>query len=149
MGTCIYFCFILYISHQTRQPQTELWDISYQHEHNENRCEIYQKLSEHSLYLDISHLNTNKQCSAHRRRNGSDTEIEDQHDTKVDGVHAKCSTHWKENRGKDQAGRCHIHKSTYDQQDHIDQQEDDDLIAADGQQTVGYGCGNIGKCHNP
>src|SRR5699024_2602508 len=116
--------------------QTELGDISYQHEHDKDSQEIPEKLAEYGLNLHLSYLNTYKQSSSHRRCNGSDAKIEDHHNNKVDGVHSQGCAYRQENRCKDQAGRCHVHKSTYDQQDDIDNKQDHKFIVADSQQAL-------------
>ena len=43
-----------------------------------------------------------------------------QHGTEMDCCHSKCSTYRQEDRCEDQAGRCHIHKCSYDQQHNME-----------------------------
>ena len=121
----------LYVSHKSRQPQTEDRHIGHDHQYNENRQEIPQQLSEYRFYLNLSYLNTNEQGGSYRRCDGSDTQVEDHHDTEMDGIHTQSCTHRKEDRGENQAGRRHIHKGTYDQQDNIDDKQDHIFVIAD------------------
>ena len=110
----LFYTYLLYISHKSGQPQTQLRNVGYQHQHDKDSQEIPQKLPEYSFNLHLSYLNAYKQGSSHRRGDGSDTQVENHHDTEMDSIHTKSRTHRKENRCKNKAGRSHIHKGTND-----------------------------------
>ena len=75
----------------------------------------------------------------------------------MDRVHSQCLTDGQEDRGKDQACRCHIHKSTYDQQQDVDNEQDHVTAYKDnrrnreyllcGKRTIGKYSGGYGKVY--
>lgn len=99
---------ILYVSHQTREPQRKLRNIGHEHQYGKNSCKIDQELLHNSLNLYSAHFYTYKQSSSNRRGNRSDTQVEDHHNSKMYGIHSQCLAYRQENRCKDQAGRRHI-----------------------------------------
>ena len=60
----------------------------------------------------------------------------------MNGVHSQCLTDRQKDRGKDQARRCHVHKSTYDQQQDIDNKQDHVTVIADTKHSSTY-CSGI------
>ena len=67
----------------------------------------------------------------------------------MNGVHSQCLTDRQKDRGKDQACRCHIHKSTYDQQQDIDNKQDHVTVIADTKHSSTYCSWDTCKCHDP
>ena len=67
----------------------------------------------------------------------------------MNGVHSQCLTDRQKDRGKDQARRCHVHKSTYDQQQDIDNKQDHIAVIADTKHSSTYCSWDTCKCHDP
>lgn len=90
-GQSILACYriLFYITHQTGQSQADLRHIGDQHQHSKNRGKIGDQLFEHRFDLDAADLNADKQRGADRRGDGADAQVENQHDAKMDGVHAQ------------------------------------------------------------
>jgi len=106
-------------------------------------------LLEYFLDRDSADLHANKERRAHWRGDRSNTQVEDDHDSKMDDIHTKSQTHRKEDRRKDQDSRCHIHECADDQQDHVDQKQDDVFIIRNSKECIRYKLWNACERHDP
>ena len=141
--------FYLYVSQQARQPHRQRGNVGYQHQHHKDRCKISQQRLYYLLNLGLSYLYSYKQGGSHWRRDSSDTQIEDHHNTEMNGVHPQCLADGQKNRGEDQTGRRHIHKGSHNQEKDIDDEKDHIPVVADSQHCLRYGRWDSRKCHYP
>ena len=139
----------LYISQKSRKPHGQGRNIRYHQKNNKNRCKICQQRPDYLLDLRLSHLYADKQGRSHRRSDGSNTQVKDNHDTKVNGIHSQRLTNRKENRCKNQTGRSHVHKGSHNQQKNVNNEENHISIVADSQHCLRHRSRNTCKCHYP
>ena len=99
--------FILHIPQQPRQPQRQRRNVGHQHQYNKDGSKVVNQRPDHLLDLGFSYLYTYEKGGSHRRRDGTDTQVKDHHDTEMNGVHPQCLADGQEDGGEDQAGRCH------------------------------------------
>ena len=97
----------------------------------------------------MSDFDRYKQCISYWRRDVSDAQVIYQNQTELYRIHSKSLDNRKEQRGKDQNGRCNIHKGTCDQQDHVHDQKNDHWILGQSQKRCRDSLRNLSKGHNP
>ena len=67
----------------------------------------------------------------------------------MDRIHPKALHDRQEQGGKDQDRRGHIHKGPRDQQDHVHDQQDDDVVIRQAEQCRRYRLGDLEERHDP
>ena len=64
-------------------------------------------------------------------------------------MHAECLYDRQKQRCKDQDCRSHVHKCPCDQQDHVHDQQDQEIIICQPQQRSGNRLRDLQECHHP
>ena len=77
-----------------------------------------------SSTCSLATLQPTKEYISHRRRDGADGQVHDNHDAKLDGVHSQALYNGKENRRKYEQGRGHVHKGSHNQQQNVDDEKE-------------------------
>ena len=93
--------------------------ICHQHQYNDRHAEKREQPLNDSLYIGISHTATSEHDRSHRRSDGADTQIEGDHQSKMNRAHSKALTDRQENRRKNKNRRRRIHESSQEQKKYV------------------------------
>ena len=97
----------------------------------------------------MTYLAAGEQNGTHRRGDGANAEIHADHDAELNGVHPEGLADGQEDGSEDQHCRGWVHKGAHDEQDDVHQDQNDILVAGEGQDAVGNEIGQTGESHDP
>lgn len=135
-------------SHQLRNPQRQRRNIGHRQEKQEQHGKVGKQGFCHRLDTDFTDAAAHEEHGAYRRGHIAHAHVEDQHNAELDAGHAQAFCDRQEDGGEDQDCRSDVHEHAYNQQDHIHQQEDDDLVGGNAHDGGTDGCRNPGVGHN-
>ena len=119
------------------QQQGQLRDIGGQQQHHNNDANERPDPLDDPLERDVGHGGAHEQVDAVGRGDEADGQVHGHDDAEVDGVDAQRHRHGQQDGSQDGAAGDVVHKHTHHQQEHVHQQQDDDLVVADAQNEGG------------
>ena len=106
-------------------------------------------MADYALNRNIANLTSSKQDRSYRRGDRSYGKVVAKYNTKLNCIHTKAGADRQKDRSEDQDCRGRVHESSYEQQNDVDQQEDQELVACHTKDCLSYHIRNSGKCHCP
>lgn len=120
--------------HQTshlRQSHTYGRDVGHQQQADEDGHIIHEHVGHDLGQGGFAYLDGHEKGVAYRRGDVADTQVVNQDQAEVDGIHAEGLHHRKKEGGEDHDGRGHVHKGSGDEQDHVHNQKDHNRAVGD------------------
>ena len=118
--------------HKAGQPEANLRNVSDQQQVHQAADHVLQQMPVDQLaHLCLPQSRRHIEIDAQRRGDHADAHIQQHDDTEMDRINVVGRERREQDGSNDQDGRRGIHEAAHDQQQHVHQQQEHDLVGAD------------------